>query len=143
MKGNNICIDASVFVSAFLRTEKNSGASLSFIKSLNFSYTFIPNICILEIYSALTRQELEKSSVNKFIKSILKEENIHLIQVDHKLLEESMKFVINYKIKGMDSLYLGCGSLFNCKLVTLDNDQLKANASLEVISPAQYLKSYS
>lgn len=101
-----------------------------------------PEIVLPEIASAIARGTDDPKKALDFIKEIALLPNFIFIPVDRELTDLASKFAAEYRLRGCDSIYVATASVFNVKLISLDDEQRKkASLCIEALTPHEELLS--
>jgi predicted nucleic acid-binding protein len=118
-------VDASVILAAFLKSDKNHRASISWLVSLvkagnHFSS---PTIILSEIAAPLGRAYGQPGLAIRLVKNLLSAKYCNLFPVTIPLASRSAVIAADYKIRGCDSIYVALAVALNEDLITWDRQQ--------------------
>ena len=136
------CIDASVLTNSFVRGEKFHEQSRRVMERIRKekSIVYLPEIVLPEVASALARGTGNHKTPLEFVAEIRRVPNFVFIPIDSELSNLASKFAAENKMKGCDSIYAAVSFRFDCKLVTLDNEQKeRASKIIKVVTPDEEL----
>ncbi len=121
-----VTIDASVFVSAFTRSESAHMESKSFMADvLKQSIPIIVPVLVLpEISAALARGQGKPELGLAFVRELQNYPNTTFIDVDESIAALAVDVAANNRLRGSDAVYAAVALRFGTELITLDKEQL-------------------
>lgn len=101
----------------------------------------VPEIVLPEISSAIARGTDDVEKALKFVKELKQIPNMVFIPIDRELADSASRLAAEYRLRGCDAIYVAVASMFNAKLISLDEHQVrKAAKCVEALTPQEELK---
>lgn len=120
-----VTIDASIFVSAFMPSEKAHQASKAFMREVRQTGApiILPTLAIVEIAAAIGRGQGKPDLGYAFASEVSRFPEITLIALDESLAQEAAETAARHHLRGSDAVYAAVARRFAATLVTLDVEQ--------------------
>lgn len=125
-------IDTSVFISALLSKEEkhnNAVEILSKIYSEN-SLIVLPYTVLIEFASAIIRRTKSEELMLSTIRALTQNEKIIFLKLDKDFSIKTIKTILKYNLRGMDSILVQVSRRYKTELISFDeeiNSKLKGN----------------
>lgn len=132
------CLDASVLVNSFIKSEEHYEYSKKLLDDIKSS----GSVAILpEVASAVSRGSDDSETAAEFAAELRRIPNFTFVPVDSELSALAVKFAAENKLRGCDAVYVAVASLFKVKLITLDSQQLeRSKGVVEACTPQDELE---
>lgn len=136
--GQSIVVDASVWISSLLATDRNHVAASRWINNhvAGNGVVVAPILLAVETGSAISRVTHDLSWARTAVAQLYVLPSIRLANLDQQLIADAAEIAIAYAIRGADAIYVALAAQLDIPLVTLDHEQLTRPASIiTTISP--------
>jgi len=125
-------IDTSVFVSALLSKEENHSKAVEILSSISSedSIIVLPYTVLIEIASAIIRRTKSEELTLSAIRTIIKNEKIIFVKLDKDFSLKTIKTILKYNLRGMDSILVQVSRKYKTELISFDEEinlKLKGN----------------
>lgn len=136
------CLDASVIVNSIIEKEdyhEHSKNLMLKIKNQNI-LVVLPEIALPEIASAISKGTGNAELSLQFIKELRRIPNFVFIPVDADISDFASRLAAEKQLRGADAVYVAIASIFNMKLITLDEEQRRKSKDIvKAITPMDEL----
>lgn len=135
-------LDASVFLNAFLSSEKDSDISKEMLLKLRAagSPLVAPLLLLPETAAALSRGQNDPGLARSFAETLQHYPHLIWIALDQLLAGQAVNIAAAYRLRGSDAVYAAVAQQFACPLITLDREQHdRAAGLLQTYYPAEVL----
>ena len=132
-------VDASVWISAFVRQDVNHAASRRWLaQRTTVSEDLIaPVILLVEVGGGVSRRTGRPSLARRAVRELLNAGKLRLIPLDRRLAQSAALLAVDLRLRGADSLYVATARQFAIPLVTWDREQRdRAAAVVAAFEPA-------
>ena len=126
------CLDASVIVNSIIENEghhEHSKKLLLKIKNQNI-LVVLPEIAMPEIASAISKGTGDAELSIQFVKELRKIPNFVFVPVDADISDFASRLAAEKWLRGADAIYVAISSIFNVKLITLDEEQRRKSKDI-------------
>lgn len=125
-------IDTSVFVSALLSKEENHNRAIEILSNISSedSIIVLPYIVLIEIASAIIRRTKSEELTLSAIRTLTQNEKIIFVKLDKDFSLKTIKTVLKFNLRGMDSILVQVSRTYKTELISFDeeiNRKLKGN----------------
>lgn len=125
-------IDTSVFVSALLKKEENHNKAVEILSSISAEESLIvlPYTVLIEIASAIIRRTKSEELTLLAIRTLTQNEKIIFVKLDKDFSLKTIKTILKYNLRGMDSILVQVSRRYKTELISFDeeiNRKLKGN----------------
>ncbi|MDI6917206.1 MAG: type II toxin-antitoxin system VapC family toxin [Thermoplasmatales archaeon] len=134
------CLDASVITNSFIEKEKFHEYSKQLMEKIRDEHVivFLPEICMAEVASAISRGINRADIALSFAEELRKTPNFIFIPIDSTISNLAATLAAKNKLRGCDAIYTAVSQQFNVKLITLDEVQReKSKGVVEVLTPME------
>jgi predicted nucleic acid-binding protein len=138
-----ISIDASVWISLFLTTDRFHPDSIAWFRSWQFAgnATVVPGHFPAEVAGAISRLSSDQSQGLQALDTLVRDPLIVLVAVDEPLAYQSARLASTLRLKGSDAIYVALAQHLSVPLVSWDNEQIQRGGHLvSVMTPTQALQ---
>lgn len=125
-------VDASVWVSYFIRSEATSLASREWVtRQADIGAPILgPSIVLAEIAGAISRRTQREELGQMTSKLVSRLPGFRMILIDQELADLSVSVAAGMRLKGADAIYVALASLVSAPLVTWDKEQIERGAQI-------------
>jgi predicted nucleic acid-binding protein len=118
-------IDASVFLNAFISSEKGSKVSKELLTRLQTQAIPLisPYLLLPETAAAISRGQNNPELARQFAVNLGHLPHLVLISRDKGLAQQALDIAALYWLRGRDAAYAAISQRFACPLITLDKEQ--------------------
>ena len=118
-------VDASVFLNAFIPSEKGSDISREVLARLQTQSVPIiaPYLLLPETAAAISRGQNNPEFARQFSLNLEHFPHLVLIPLDNGLARQALEIAAFYRLRGSDAVYAAVAQRFACPLITLDKEQ--------------------
>lgn len=125
-------IDTSIFVSALLSKEENHTKAVEILSNISAedSLMVLPHTVLIEIASAIIRRTKSEELTLAAIRTLTRNEKIIFVKLDKDFSLKTIKTVLKYNLRGMDSILVQVSRKYKTELISFDdeiNSKLKGN----------------
>ncbi len=122
----NFTLDASVFISAFQKGEKNHLAAREILAKINTDKIALVNhaLFFFEILCAIQRKTGDSSVTMKTLNAAKALPMAKYVPIDRRLYANQETFVTELGLRGADAIYLAVAKEHKARLLTFDREIL-------------------
>lgn len=125
-------IDTSVFVSALLSKEENHSKAVEILSNISSedSIIVLPYTVLIEIASAIIRRTKSEELTLSAIRTLIQNEKIIFVKLDKDFSLKTIKTILKYNLRGMDSILVQVSRRYKTELISFDEEinlKLKGN----------------
>lgn len=130
--GKSIVVDASVWVSSLLATDRNHMRASTWLNNhfMNNGLVIAPLLLVVETGAAVVRATQNTALAYNIVSQLHVLPAVRLAVLDQQLIADATDIAISYGIRGADSIYVALAAKLRLPLVTFDQEQLTRPASI-------------
>lgn len=123
-------LDASVFVNAFVPTEKGHADSRRLLEWLrrDAAPLVVPTLVFTEIAAALARGQDDAELARRFALEVARLPHLIAVPLDAQLAQQAAELAASHRLRGADAVYAAVARRFGSVLVSRDEEQLRRSA---------------
>ena len=127
-------VDSNIFIYAFTDGGKNSRDSKRYLNE--YTHMTINTLILLETYNGILKITKDKEYAIRIIRSMMKRDNLKIIDFDINLFFETLKRVKRFDVKFSDIAHYVTGLLNDCdSIITYDKHFDNKNFELKKYEP--------
>jgi predicted nucleic acid-binding protein len=137
--GFRYTIDASVFLNAFNRNERDHAESVRLLAAIQKAGdpVIVPALVVAEIGSAIARTTSDRDTALIYASATASLPHVTLIPVTVAMAMDTADIAATYRLRGSDASYVAVGERFATTLVSLDQEHLTRGARIATCQTPQ------
>jgi predicted nucleic acid-binding protein len=129
-------VDASVWISSFIRGDSAFGRSRAWLKSQAGADLIVPSLAFVEVAGAISRVQRAPARAARLSRWLRTSSNVTVIELTDTLMIQAADIAATLRLRGADAVYVAVADDLRLPLVTLDQElQQRAASIVSVIQP--------
>ncbi|MBI3395100.1 MAG: type II toxin-antitoxin system VapC family toxin [Spirochaetia bacterium] len=143
--GNDIVIDASVFVASSLRDEPHHGEAHAMLLSFSdvMPHIHLPSLALLEVASAVARRTGRAAQAKRLAEALADIPGVTLYELSFEHARQGLELLEQGPLRAADIVYVILALQVRAELITLDKEMHKhARSLVRVRRPSEWMRGF-